>query len=109
MSTSGESSNGSRRFKKPLTRSSEAILRWQIVKAIKQRWPWAWVYHPCDTTHSGIPDLLCCINGQFLALEVKTPTGRVAPIQDAILSQIRLAKGRAWVIRSVKELTDVAF
>ena len=40
-------------------------------------------------------------------MELKTPTGRVAPIQDATLNKIRFAGGWAWVIRSVKELDDV--
>ncbi len=65
------------------------------------------MYCPADRWKSGIPDLLLCVNGLFLAMELKTPTGRVAPIQDATLNKIRFAGGWAWVIRSVKELDDV--
>ena len=105
MTVSGTYSSRSARFKKSSMPCSEAVLRRKIVAAIKRQYPQAWVYHPCDTTHSGIPDLLCCVEGKFLALEVKTPTGYVTPIQYAILSQIHLAKGKAHVIRNVEELT----
>ena len=86
---------------------SEAALRRQIVAAITRRWPRAWIYCPADRWKSGIPDLLICVEGKFLAIEVKTPIGRVAPIQDATLSKIRRAGGSAWVIRAIQELDHV--
>jgi hypothetical protein len=45
----------------------------------------------------GIPDLLLCINGMFVAIELKTDKGIVSPLQKHILSQITLAKGLGLV------------
>ena len=53
-----------------------------------------------------MPDALLCVEGKFLAIEFKTPRGRLAPIQAATLAAIRRAGGSAWVIRSVEELRD---
>ena len=74
-----------------------------------RRWPRAWVYCPADRWKSGIPDVLCVIppSGFFLAIEVKTPTGYLAPIQTATLAKIRRAGATAWVIRSLEELRHV--
>ena len=86
---------------------TETVLRRRIVRALKTQWPLAWVWHPDSRFTSGIPDLLICVEGNFLAIEVKTPRGRIAPIQHATLMKIRRAGGRAWIIRSVEELDDV--
>ena len=74
--------------------------------ALKRRWPKAWVYCPTDKVRSGVPDILCVVpfSGYLLAIEVKTPTGIVTPLQAVTLQRIRNAGGIAWVIRSVEEL-----
>lgn len=109
MTISGESCRKKPRSKPPLlaTWAPEAPLRLAIVRAIKKRWPRAWVYHPSDRWRTGVPDLLVCAEGRFLAIEVKTARGTVAPIQEATLTAIRCAGGIGWVIRSVKELDHV--
>lgn len=55
---------------------------------------------------AGIPDLLCCIDGHFLALEIKSPSGkgRLGPRQKLELEAIRQARGVAAVISSWEEL-----
>ena len=105
----GLSCNGNGRSKRRLTECSEAVLRRRIVRAIKTRWPTAWVYHPADRFHSGIPDLLICIppHGLWLAIEVKRPGESPTPLQRIILRKIRQAGGAAWVIRDPKELHHV--
>lgn len=55
---------------------------------------------------SGIPDILACIGGRFLALEIKSPTGkgRLGPQQQEELEAIRAAGGVAGVVASWEEL-----
>lgn len=48
---------------------------------------------------AGIPDLLCCINGRFVAIELKTETGRTSKLQDYNIEQIRKSNGQAFVLR----------
>ena len=111
-STSGGCSNRNGRCKKPLMRRlapaprSEAALRLAIVKEITRRYPLAWVYHPSDRFRTAIPDLLICLNGKFLAIEVKLPWTFPTKLQDIVLQNIRHAGGRAWVIRRMEELRD---
>ena len=53
---------------------------------------------------SGVPDLLACIKGTFVGIEVKTPTGRTTKIQDYQIDQINKSGGIAVVITSLEQL-----
>ena len=51
----------------------------------------------------GSADLVGCLDGRFVALEVKTATGRVAPEQKLWLDLVRRYGGFAAIVRSVDE------
>jgi hypothetical protein len=55
----------------------------------------------------GIPDLIICIQGQFLALELKADKGWVRPAQRKEMDWIQSSGGEAWVIKSVQDLYAV--
>jgi pantoate kinase len=48
--------------------------------------------------NSGVPDFLCCVNGNFLAIEAKAGKGTTTALQDKNLREIRTAGGIAAVI-----------
>ena len=50
-------------------------------------------------TKAGVPDIVACINGYFIAVELKTDTGRVSKLQEYNLEEIRKAGGIAIVLR----------
>lgn len=50
-------------------------------------------------TKAGVPDLLCCVNGRFVAIEVKAERGRVSPLQEHHIGEIEKAGGVALVVR----------
>lgn len=58
---------------------------------------------------SGIPDIICCYCGYFIAIEVKTPTGkgRASDIQKLKIKAIRDAGGIAFITDNLKEVEDV--
>lgn len=47
-------------------------------------------------------------DGLFLAVEVKTPTGRVSKEQIAFIAAVRRAGGRAGIARSEAEAVEIA-
>lgn len=49
-------------------------------------------------TSSGIPDLLSCIKGRFVAIEVKADDGEPSELQIWTVSQIRKAGGVAVIL-----------
>ena len=44
-------------------------------------------------TKNGVPDLLVCVDGCFIGLELKAPTGKASELQKAHLKQIDAAGG----------------
>ena len=44
-------------------------------------------------TKQGIPDLLCCVNGHFVAIEVKAANGKPSEWQEWNIQKIKEAKG----------------
>jgi Holliday junction resolvase len=53
---------------------------------------------------AGTPDILACINGRFVAIEVKRESGgKVSALQKANIKMIQKAGGIAFVASSLKE------
>jgi len=53
----------------------------------------------------GSSDILGCLpDGRFLAVEIKTPKGRVTPEQTAFLKKVRGLGGVAIIVNSFQEL-----
>jgi hypothetical protein len=46
----------------------------------------------------GIPDVICCIQGRFVAIECKAGRGVTTPLQDRELVRIRHAGGVTFLI-----------
>lgn len=56
---------------------------------------------------AGIPDILACINGRFIAIEVKNPNGgELSALQKLKLKKIEESGGIGIVARSVQEVQD---
>lgn len=49
-------------------------------------------------TKTGIPDILACVNGYFVAIEVKGPNGKPSELQLYNIDKIRKAGGIAVVL-----------
>lgn len=52
----------------------------------------------------GDPDLIACIDGRFIGIEAKTPTGRQSDMQKLRQKQIEDAGGIYLLVRSEEEL-----
>lgn len=52
----------------------------------------------CSYTKAGTPDLLCCVNGHFVAVEVKAEKGRPSPLQKYNIDKISKAGGTAYIL-----------
>ena len=48
--------------------------------------------------NSGVPDFICCVNGQFLAIEAKAGSNKPTALQDKNIRDIRNAGGYAMVV-----------
>ena len=67
----------------------------------------AWKEHGGMYGTAGIPDIICCIGGKFVAFEVKTETGKPTALQEATIRKILGCGGSAQIVRSVSEVRAV--
>ena len=77
--------------------------------------PNTWAKKIQQVSIRGIPDILGCINGHFIAIELKMDkTGQLDELQKYELSQIKKAKGHIFIAtpqtwsNALKELTRLA-
>ena len=66
-----------------------------------------WKEHGGMYGTAGIPDIICCYRGEFVAFEVKTEKGNTTALQEAVINKIQKCGGKAVVVRSVNEVKEV--
>ncbi|MBP0970260.1 MAG: VRR-NUC domain-containing protein [Oscillospiraceae bacterium] len=66
-----------------------------------------WKEHGGMYGTAGIPDVICCHKGMFVAFEVKTDTGKATLLQEITLRKITEAGGMAQMVRSLDEVKAV--
>ncbi len=76
----------------------------KIVKALEAKG--AYVVKVVAASKKGVPDILACYKGQFIAIEVKTPTTRsnVSKLQDYNLDLVSEAGGLSGVAVEVEDM-----
>jgi hypothetical protein len=67
----------------------------------------AWKEHGGMYGTAGIPDIICCYHGRFVAFEVKTPSGKLTKLQEITITKIKAAKGEAYKVTSVEEVKSI--
>lgn len=66
-----------------------------------------WKEHGSQFGQAGIPDIICCLKGKFIAFEVKTEKGKTTILQEVTIRKIRIAGGYAEVVRSVEDVKAI--
>lgn len=54
----------------------------------------------------GVSDILACVKGRFVAVEVKTPGEKPTRLQETFIARIVCTGGRAFVATSVQEVKE---
>jgi len=89
--------------------ASEKLFENKIKKFLKDEGCWFVKYFANGYTKSGIPDILACVNGYFVAIEVKGEKGKPSELQLWNVEKIKGAGGQALILypkdfNSFKEL-----
>lgn len=80
----------------------------KIKKWLKDKGYWFFKVHGSIYQPAGIPDILACINGKFVAVEVKrTKGGIVSALQKAQIEKIKENGGIAGVANSIEEFLEI--
>lgn len=70
----------------------------KVKSYLKSKGAWVVKFFANGYTQKGVPDLLCCLNGRFLAIEIKSENGRPSPLQLYTIDEIKKANGLALVL-----------
>lgn len=79
--------------------ASEKNFESKIKKFLNDEGCWFVKFFANGFTQRGVPDLLCCVNGYFIAIEVKAENGVATDIQKWNVERIRFAGGMAFVLK----------
>lgn len=71
----------------------------KIKKYLTEHGVWHVKYFANGFTKSGIPDILACCNGHFLAIEVKAENGRPSELQLHHIDKIKKSGGHAVIVK----------
>lgn len=77
---------------------SEKTFENRVKKFLDEQGAWYVKFFANSYTRSGIPDILACVNGHFVAIEVKASTGKPSPLQIHNCTEIRIAGGFAFIL-----------
>lgn len=78
---------------------SEKRFEEQVKKWLKEHGVWYLKTWSNGVQRSGVPDLLICWKGRFIALELKAENGKPTPLQIHEIEQIKKAGGVALILR----------
>ena len=99
---------------------SESKVQSDIIKYLKSKGWFVQKFKPINLvggngdmrlvpTDRGVPDILCCWNGKFIAFEVKAPrlNAQVSSFQQRAIARIRECGGFAYVIHSIAQIEQI--
>ncbi|HPJ02482.1 MAG TPA: VRR-NUC domain-containing protein [Candidatus Limiplasma sp.] len=90
------------------TKMTEKHIVAAIMRLLKQRtYCFAWKEHGGQYGTAGIPDIIVCCHGMFVAFEVKTETGKLTKLQETTLRRINAAKGHAYKVTSAAQVAAI--
>jgi len=83
----------------------ESIIQSKIIKVLEKNA--AYVIKTIACSRNGVPDIIACWHGLFIAIEVKTIIGRVSKLQRVNLAKIEQAGGISVVARDVHTINQL--
>ena len=75
-----------------------------ILKYLRDNEVWCFKHHGGPYATAGVPDIIGCYKGEFIAIEVKQPGKDPTGLQEYTLNLIRKAGGRSLVAHSVLDV-----
>ena len=84
----------------------ESEIQAQILKWLREHG--IFCFKVAMASPNGIPDVICCFDGKFIALEIKrNDRSRVAPLQWKRKEQIEDAGGESYIVWSVDMVKEI--
>lgn len=90
-------------------RSPEGHEKQAIKKYLASIGAWHFSPYMAGFGQSGVPDIICCINGTFVAIEVKRQGKELTAIQARTLAEIKAHGGDTFWGTADKVIADLGY
>jgi hypothetical protein len=89
-----------------MAKTPEGKVKDGVKKFLKERGAWFFMPVSNGMGQVGIPDIIICYKGVFVAIETKAPgkAANVTPNQERVMHEIRSNDGFAFVVDSTDDL-----
>ena len=86
----------------------EKVIENRIKDTLTTMYPNVWFFkHAASAAMKvGIPDIVCCIKGHFVGIEVKQEKGIQSDVQKVCMNNIRNAGGEYWIVWSYEDFVQ---
>jgi len=87
----------------------ESTLQRNIRKYLSREKIYNLKYHSCEYTEKGVPDILCCMDGKFIAFEIKRKGKKnTETIYQQLQSEnIKKSNGLCFLVDSIEEVENI--
>ena len=84
-----------------MARTPEGLVKDKVVAVLKKYGVYYFFPATYGMGRSGVPDIICCVSGRFLAIECKAGKGKPTALQMHEIDSILNAGGSALIINEV--------
>jgi hypothetical protein len=86
----------------------EAKLQGKVIRYLKAFPPEdVWFFKAADKHTAGVPDLVLCVRGRFVGIELKVDGNTTSDLQELTLEKIDKAGGQVYVAYSIKDVKQI--
>lgn len=78
--------------------ASEKNFEQKIKRFLDEEGAWYVKFFANSYTRSGVPDILACVNGYFVGIEVKAQNGHATALQIHNCTEIRISGGFSFIL-----------
>ena len=82
---------------------SEKQLQAKIIQLLNSKGHYN--FKTISSNKAGVPDIIACVNGLFVAIEVKVKYNKVSKLQEINIRGIEASKGTAIVAYSLEDVS----
>lgn len=84
----------------------ESALQTKVIAHLKRKGAYVLNIHG-NEFQAGVPDLLCCFKGRFIAIELKYGNNKASKLQAHRITKIQKAGGIAFVAYSTADIDKI--
>lgn len=88
---------------------NETQFKTRALNYLRAQYPKGFFWKASDQFQGGIPDIVGCIEGKFIAIELKVKGNKTTPLQDFVLNKLKEAGAIIAVCYSIDDIKELMY